>query len=124
MRIPQIASILRWFVLEDHEYIKVTLFRFPFTVWLTVYEPRYRYTLLRRFMPWRLRIQLAGIVQKWNYSCCTRCAARFSMKELLDRKSDRLQYFQSGSICHRDCEPTSEFKEMVAQLRSDYSRLL
>lgn len=99
----------------DREYCRATLpLPYPFKAWITVYEPAARQSWHRRIMPYRIRLQLEGLIRSWVYRACTRCGAR--LRELL-AQDGRLQYFQSGSICHRDCEPSEEFKRMAERAR-------
>ena len=38
------------------------------------------------------------------------------LRELLKRDGT-LMYFQSGSVCHRDCEPSESYKQMIQKFR-------
>lgn len=109
-----IRHVLDAFELDDHEYIKASFNRWPFSAWLTILEPRYRHGW-KKFMPWRVRFAWASLVRQIVWSECTKCGQRFSARELVRRPND-LQYFMSGSICHKNCEPTEEWKAMVQRM--------
>ena len=88
----------------DHEYLRAQFGRGIWRVWITIYEPRWRFTWPRKLFPWRLRLAIEGPIRQFVWSRCTRCGSRFTWDELLCRKSSNLIFFQSGSICHKDCD--------------------
>lgn len=59
----------------------------------------------------RVRFSLPSLLSQLVFSRCTRCGGAFSIGELAGKKRSGLIYFQSGSICHRDCTPSQEFLE-------------
>ena len=85
----------------DHEYLRGTLGKFPYTVWLTIYEPRWR-TGWRKLMPYRIRFAWAGLLRDWVCQSCTLCNQKITLRELLDR-TGVLQRHMSGSACHATC---------------------
>jgi hypothetical protein len=110
----RLIRLLSLFDLGDHEYIRFEAGRRPwFRFWLTVYGPRYRRPLHRKIFPWRIRFLAAHWLIKRLYSRCTRCGAAFTLRELVYSKD--LNWFMSGSICHKDCEPSEEWKRRVAE---------
>lgn len=113
------SIILKWFVsklanffeLGDHEYMRGELFVWPFTIWLTVIEPRYRHHGWRRIFVFRIRLAIVTLISQRVFNTCTLCNRSFSWAELLDRPKlewpGKLIYFQSGSICHTACSRES-----------------
>lgn len=91
----------------DYEYLRFTIGRYPFTMWGTVYEPNHRRSWHRKLFPWRLRFAWASLLCQYVCSVCTVCGSRFSLRELMMRDGS-LVFFQSGSICHKQCERKSQ----------------
>lgn len=110
----ELKLVLDMFEMGDHEYYRGTIGRFPYTVSLTILEPARR-TGWRRLMPYRIRLSVAHLIRQRVWSRCTKCGSAFGWRELMARPQ-KLQFFQSGSICHMDCEPTEEFKAMCRRL--------
>ena len=86
----------------DYEYVRFTVGKWPYAAWITVYEPQHRRSWHRRMFPYRIRFAWATLLKQMVCSACTRCNRRFALRELLVR-DDSLMYFQSGSICHKEC---------------------
>lgn len=103
------------FELEDHEYIKFECCRFPFTFWITVLEPRYR-TRWRKYLYWRLRLQIFSLIRQRVWATCTVCGRGFTFHELLARDGS-LQFYLSGSISHTHHteEENAAFNKMIAE---------
>ena len=86
----------------DHEYLRAEFGRWPLKFWITIYEPSYRRSWHRRVFPWRLRCAIEGPIRQRVWSRCTICGSGFTFRELLARPSG-LTFFQSGSVCHKEC---------------------
>lgn len=111
----KLINLLSKFDLDDHDYIRFEFGIRPwFKGWITLYPEERRWNLFRKIFPWRLRLLAAHYLIKRLYSTCTRCGKSFSLHELVYSKE--LIHHLSGSVCHRDCEPTPEFSAMLRRM--------
>ena len=107
-----VSKLVQAFEWGDYEYLRGEVGRWPFKLYLTVYEPRMCGSWHRKLFPWRIRTSLAPLLWNVTYRRCTRCGSGFMLRELLAGNRD-LNFYPSGSICHKDCEPSEFFKEMT-----------
>lgn len=109
--IPRRSKIRQWamdflecFEWGDNEYLRREWrWQFPWVVWLTVYEPRARRGWLCRWMPYRLRFALAGVLREMLWRTCPGCTKRFTYGELIGRDGE-LSRYMSGTTWHKRCQ--------------------
>ena len=113
-----VRALVNAFEWGDYEY-EICSFRmmpWPLKFWLTKYDEERRQSWHRKLFPWRIRTALATLLWDMTYRTCTRCDKGFTLRELLKRDGT-LMYFQSGSVCHRDCGPSESYKQMIQKFR-------